>query len=80
MARRKPNDKDLAERKLLADCMVVFRKNNLLTQKDLAEVLDLSRRTIQMIESGSITPHPTTLKAFNGLVAKYQKAKEISIK
>lgn len=79
MPRRKPNEDDLAARAVLADEMKDFRKTNLLNQKQLAEVLELSRRTIQMIEGGTITPHPGTLQAFRDLVEKYRKAREVSI-
>lgn len=79
MPRRKPNEDDLKSREVLAKQMKDFRRDNLFNQKKLAEILELSRRTIQMIESGSITPHPSTLLAFKNLAAKYKAAKEISI-
>ena len=79
MPRRKPNAKDLQERELLAEEMKQFREDNLLKQITLAEVMDVSRRTIQMIESASITPHPQTVKAFKDLVLKYKKAKSVKI-
>jgi DNA-binding XRE family transcriptional regulator len=79
MPRRKPNAKDLAAREVLAEEMKSFRRDNLFNQKKLAEVLELSRRTIQMIEGGSITPHPGTIKAFKDLAAKFKAAKEVTI-
>lgn len=79
MPRRKPDDDDLKAREVLAGEMISFRKSNLFTQKKLADILDLSRRTIQMIESGKITPHPSTITAFKSLVAKYKAASEVSI-
>ena len=79
MPRRKPSARDLEAREVLAEEMKNVRRDNLLNQKELADILDLSRRTIQMIESGSITPHPATLAAFRNLVAKHKAAKEISI-
>lgn len=79
MARRKPDNDDLKAREVLASEMVDFRKNNIFTQKRLAEILVLSRRTIQMIEAGLITPHPSTITAFRELVAKYKAASEVSI-
>ncbi len=79
MPRRKPNAKDLEAREVLAREMKDFRRDNLFTQKRLAEVLELSRRTIQMVEIGAITPHPATIQAFRDLAAKHKKAKEITI-
>lgn len=79
MPRRKPNDDDIKAREVLAKQMKDFRRDNLFNQKKLAEILDLSRRTIQMIESGKITPHPGTLLAFKTLAAKYKTAREVSI-
>jgi len=79
MPRRKANDKDRAASKVLAEEMISFRKENLFNQRKLAEVLDLSRRTIQMIEGGTITPHPATISAFRGLVAKFKAAKQVTI-
>lgn len=75
MPRRKPDDDDLKARELLATEMTSFRKNNLFTQKKLADILELSRRTIQMIETGTITPHPGTLRAWKALTAKYRTNK-----
>jgi len=79
MPRRKPNEDDLKAREELAAEVIAFRKNNLFNQKKLAEILDLSRRTIQMIESGLITPHPATLDAIRMLFNKHKEAKKISI-
>lgn len=72
MPRRKPDEDDMKARAKLAKEMKDFRRDNLFNQKKLAEVLDLSRRTIQMIETGTITPHPGTLRAWKTLVNKYR--------
>lgn len=48
-----------------------FRKDNLLTQVKLAEVLGISRRTVQFIEAGELTPLASTLRQFRSLKAKY---------
>ncbi len=79
MPRRKPDDDDLKAREELAAEVKTFRKNNLFNQKKLAEILGLSRRTIQMIEAGLITPHPATLDAIRKLFHKHREAKKISI-
>lgn len=42
----------------------LFRLNNLFTQKKLAEVIGVCRRTIQQVEGGQITPRPQTLRRF----------------
>ncbi len=41
-----------------------FRSANSLSQKFLAEIVGVSRRTIQSIESGKIIPQQRTLDAF----------------
>lgn len=79
MPRRKPDEDDLKARVVLAAEMVRFRKDNLMTQKKLADILVLSRRTIQMIESGSISPHPATMQAWANLKHKYREAKSVKI-
>lgn len=72
MPRRKPTELDLEERKIRAVEWQNFRKRYLFTQQKLAEILDLSRRTVQMIEAGLITPHPGTLRSFETLRAKHE--------
>ena len=72
MARRKPTPEDLTKRIIRANEWIDFRKDNLFTQIRLAEVLGLSRRTVQMIEAGKITPHPNTLRLFEALQSKYR--------
>ena len=49
-----------------------FRQDNNLSQKLLAEVIGISRRTIQSIEAARRLPHAATLKKFNELRLKYQ--------
>jgi DNA-binding XRE family transcriptional regulator len=49
-----------------------FRSANALSQKFLAEITGVSRRTIQSIESGAILPQQRTLDAFESLRAKYE--------
>jgi DNA-binding XRE family transcriptional regulator len=46
----------------------------LFTQKRLAEVLGISRRTVQMIEGERVErPHPDTLRAFLTLKIKHER-------
>jgi len=75
MPRPKPSKEDLQERKKLAAAVKQFAKDNLFTEIKLAEVLGLSRRTVQMIKAAKVTPHPSTLHSINGLFAKYKAAK-----
>ncbi len=41
-----------------------FRRECPLTQSELAERLGVSRRTVQSVEAGEVTPHPRTLRRF----------------
>jgi DNA-binding XRE family transcriptional regulator len=55
---------------------VKFRHDNLFTQRRLAEIIGIARRTVQMIESGEINhPHPDTLRKFLALKGKYKRRK-----
>ena len=49
-----------------------FRTQNKLSQKFLAEIINISRRTVQNIEAGILAdPHQRTLDAFKQLQGKY---------
>ena len=50
-----------------------FMKNNLFTEKRLAETIGISRRTVQMVRAGNVTPHDNTLRIFGALKAKYDR-------
>ena len=76
MARRKPTEEDLARRQVLAKEWIDFREEFIFTQIRLAETLGLSRRTVQMVESGKISPHPETLRKFNALAATHRNEKK----
>ena len=72
MARPKRNDAEFeSEMHALAIQFSRFRQDHNLSQKLLAEVIGISRRTIQSIEAGRILPHKATVDAFNDLKAKY---------
>ena len=73
MPRPKPSEEDLKEREQRRHEWVEFRKKNLFTQVRLAEVLELSRRTVQQIEAGKVSPWPETLRKFQALKAKYDR-------
>jgi|GEM_PF-2193671 len=57
-----------------------FRIDNGLTQKLLAGVTEVSRRTIQSIEAGLIIPQPATIAKFEELRKKYEKNGKVSRK
>jgi DNA-binding XRE family transcriptional regulator len=51
-----------------------FRTHNMLSQKLLAEVTGISRRTIQNIEAAQeCSPHQRVLDAFAALQARYER-------
>jgi DNA-binding transcriptional regulator YiaG len=60
------------EMKSYAKDFKVFRTDNKLSQRFLSEIINISRRTIQNIESGKIIPQEATLKAFTDLKEKYE--------
>ena len=60
------------EMKSIASQWRRFRTANVLSQKFLAEIVGISRRTIQSIESGKIIPQQRTMDAFNSLKLKYE--------
>jgi transcriptional regulator with XRE-family HTH domain len=71
MPRPKPTAEDLKERKTRAREWKTFRRNFKITQRALADLMAEPgeegagcRRTIQMIESGKISPHKATLTRF----------------
>jgi DNA-binding XRE family transcriptional regulator len=57
-----------------------FRLDHALTQKFLSEIVGVSRRTIQSIESGGIIPQEGTIAKFEELRKKYEKNGKISRK
>jgi DNA-binding XRE family transcriptional regulator len=79
MPRPTPTNEDIQRRKKRAEDWKLFRKNNLLTQKRLAGITGISRRTIQQIENGHITPQPKTLRLFIAFKKKYSIDKDIEL-
>jgi DNA-binding XRE family transcriptional regulator len=72
MPKPKPTEEELNEREPRRQEWIKFRKNNLLTQVKLAELLQISRRTVQFVEAGQHTPLRSTLRKFKTLQAKYE--------
>ena len=75
MPRPKPTEDDLVERETRRKEWTRFRKDNLFTQVKLAEILEISRRTVQFIEAAELTPLMSTLRKFRALKAKYDAEK-----
>jgi transcriptional regulator with XRE-family HTH domain len=63
----------IEEREKLAQKLKDFMKNNLFTEKKLADVVGASRRTIQMIKAAAATPHESTLEKLEKLFLKYRR-------
>jgi hypothetical protein len=71
LPRPKPTAEDLKDRKARAREWKVFRRENKITQRALADLMAEPgqegagcRRTIQMVEAGKISPHKATLTRF----------------
>lgn len=75
MPRPKPTEEDLEERQARKQEWLKFRKEYLFTQVKLAEILGISRRSVQNIEGCIRTPLPSTLRKFLALKAKYNDGK-----
>ena len=69
--KREINSNVKKEKHTIASQFKKFREVNKLSQKFLAEIVGISRRTIQSIESGTIIPQSATIKAFEELRSKY---------
>lgn len=64
---------DLAARVKRQEEWREFRKRALFSQRELAELLEVSTRTVQNIEGGRFTPIPSTLNRFRDLKRKHEK-------
>lgn len=56
----------------IAEEFITFRTEHNLSQKLLAEVMGVARRTIQNAEDGKHIPHAETVKKFEELRNKYK--------
>jgi DNA-binding XRE family transcriptional regulator len=70
-------DEELKEREVRSQEWRAFRKDHLFTQVRLAEVLGMSRREVQLIEKGKVSPIQNTLRKFLALKAKYSRDEEM---
>jgi DNA-binding XRE family transcriptional regulator len=73
MSSTKPSARELNEREKRASEWRAFRKNFLYSQRLLAQLLGVCRRTVQMIETGRVSPQVGTLRAFRDLRAKHER-------
>jgi DNA-binding XRE family transcriptional regulator len=64
MPKPSTTSEELDERVLRQREWRTFRREFPLTQSKLAEKLEVSRRTVQSVEAGTVTPHPKTLRRF----------------
>lgn len=71
MPRPAPTDGDIELRKRRAQEMKHFMKEHLFTEIKLADVLGVSRRTVQMIKAGKVTPTPSTLHKWEALLKSH---------
>lgn len=72
MSRPKPEPEELEARKVRRVEWQRFRRGYLFTQVKLADVLGVSRRTVQKVEAGTTTPLAETLRRFNALRARHE--------
>jgi DNA-binding XRE family transcriptional regulator len=71
MPTSKLDDAKLRERQEHARRWLQFRKDYLLTQRRLAEMIGISRREIQSIEAGQVIPRFSTQILFRDFTAGY---------
>ncbi len=71
MSGRKRTEEELQEREVRAADWKKFMGDFLLTEKRLAELICVSRRTVQMVKAAKVTPHNDTLRLFETLRHKY---------
>jgi len=71
MPRRKPTPEDLDRRQARAEEMKAFMADNNFTEVKLADVLGVSRRTVQMMKAGRVTPSTETIRKWESLLKQY---------
>jgi DNA-binding XRE family transcriptional regulator len=72
MPQPKPTREDIKLRKLRAEEWRAFRRDCLLTQRRLADILNISRRTVQQVEAAKVNPHRVTLLRFAACRSKFE--------
>lgn len=76
MPRPKPTDADIEEREERASRVKKFMKDFLFSEVRLAETIGVSRRTIQMIKAGKVTPHPDTQRKINTIMKRHENNRD----
>jgi DNA-binding XRE family transcriptional regulator len=71
MPQDNPDSDELKLRAKRAREWKMFRRNNMLTQVRLADMIGVSRRTIQKVENRYLTPHQQTIRRFAAFKSKY---------
>jgi DNA-binding XRE family transcriptional regulator len=66
----------IGRRKGWAKAFTEFRQRNLYTQVQLAEILHISRRDVQLIEAGAVSARYKTLREFNALKARHDRGEK----
>ena len=79
MPRPKATSEDLERRKETAQDWKLFRKNNFFTQRRLAEIIGISRRTVQLVEGEYVTPHMETMHRFMVFRKKYDRSADFNL-
>jgi DNA-binding XRE family transcriptional regulator len=64
MAKPRATQEELDERVIRQLEWRTFRRECRLTQTELSERLEVSRRSVQAVEAGEVTPYPRTLRRF----------------
>lgn len=73
MPRPKATPDEVKRRQVLAAQVKSFMVNFKFTEVQLADTLGVSRRTIQMMKAGRVSPREATARRWEMLYGKYQK-------
>ncbi len=76
MPRLNSKAKELKEREERASEWLALRRDFLYTQRWLADMLCLSRRTVQQVEACRVSPRMTTLRRFRNLKLKHERERK----
>lgn len=79
MPKPSPTEDDLKTRRELAVQMVEFMRDNKFTEVKLADLLGVSRRTVQSMKAAQVTAHPVTIRRLEIIFQKYSGKKQSKI-
>jgi len=74
LAHRKEIESDIKE--ALMEAFIRGQQSRDELVRKLAEVLGISRRSVQLVEASRVSPFPGTLRKFLALKAKYEQEKQ----